>query len=686
MAENIYMIYENVKKKIDTLIDYNDLMESLKKEFNEEGEKDDYIFKIKDENGNEEEIPENVESEFFERDLEIYVSKKGKEIKDYSVFTSQFEPNKVPKEDQNKEHIEEIIIEKNDENDKSKEDLEKEYTNLLNENKDKTNKLIGMRKKNEKMKEELEKLIKELEDIKKKPKKPNANITNYELEIAKLKENYETKKSQLDNELSNIKKTNKKNQDKIEELKLGTEHENEIKTNLNNEQSELITKKNSISQIFERQNLINKTSKSDINVKKKKKNDFILNYIKKCFEENKKNKTDNDKKIVKEEEEKRKKMVFETFKSKLTNIKAKNNIEITKHRIRNKNDKGNEVEENNQLKQKKKELEDALINKNIELDNLKKENKKEITKIQQEIKEKKKEKKIKEDEERKKKLKEEEERKKKLKEDEAEKQRKIKEDEERKKKLKEDEAEKQRKIKEEEERKKKLKEDEERKKKLKENEEKNKKIEEEKKKNSMKNKKEKNNINGKNKNNFEEEEENKIQELMRKGTLQNMHYTYECTNLMILQQYVYQGTESTEIPLMLKNTGPYCWPPNDTKLIFGVNYKIKGKTVQLKSLDVNEEQQCNVKIEGLGKLPVGEYETGVYLNIKRNNIGKIIKIKIIIKEKEDDPIDQYIETIKKFRDEYNLDEKEYSNDDLYNILMSNEFNLEKAFMCLIGDN
>ena len=181
-------------------------------------------------------------------------------------------------------------------------------------------------------------------------------------------------------------------------------------------------------------------------------------------------------------------------------------------------------------------------------------------------------------------------------------------------------------------------------------------------------------------------DKNKIQELKRRGAVINFGYSFAWTNLMILQQYVYQGTESTEIPLMLKNTGPYCWPPNDTKLIFGVNYKIKGKTVQLKSLDVNEEQQCNVKIEGLGKLPVGEYETGVYLNIKRNNIGKIIKIKIIIKEKEDDPIDQYIETIKKFREEYNLDEKEYSNDDLYNILMSNEFNLEKAFMCLIGDN
>ena len=162
-------------------------------------------------------------------------------------------------------------------------------------------------------------------------------------------------------------------------------------------------------------------------------------------------------------------------------------------------------------------------------------------------------------------------------------------------------------------------------------------------------------------------------------------YSFECTNLIILKQCICQGTESIEIPLMLKNIGLYSWPSNATKLIFDKNCQIKGKTVELKSLDVNEEQQCNVKIEGLGQLPVGEYETGVYLNIKGNNIGKIIKMKIIIKEKEN-PIDQYIETIKKFRTEYNIEENEYSNDEVYNILKSNEFNFEKAFMCIIGDN
>ena len=658
MTENIYLIYENVKKKIDTPIEYIDLIDSLKEQFNEEGEKDDYIFKIKNEEGNDEIIPENVESEYFERDLEIYVTKKGQEIKDFSIFTSQFEPNKVHKEEKNKEHIEGIIIEKNNENDKSNEDLEKEYTNLLNENKEKTNELIGIRNKNETMKKELEKLQEELEDIKKKPKKPKVNTTNYELEIAKLEQNYETKKSKLEDDLTKIKNSNKRNQDKIEELKLGTEHENEIKANLNNEQSELITKKNSISQTFERQNLVNKTAKPVFNVKKKKKNDFILNYIKKCFEENKKKKTDNDKKIIKEEEEKRKTIVFETFKSKLTNIRAKNNIKITKNRIKNK--KGNGVEENNQLKQKKKELDVALNNVRNELDNLEKNNKKEITKLQTELKEKMKEKKIK-DEAEKQRIKDEEE--KKREKDEEEKQR-IKDEEEKQRKIKE-EAEKQRKIKEEEERKKKLKEEEEKKRKL----------EEEKKKNAKKNKEEK-----------DQNEEEEVQEIIRKGTTKNVHYSFECTNLMILQQYVYQGTESTKIPLILKNTGLFPWPPNATKLIFDKNYQIRGKTVNLKSLDKNEEQQCDVTIEGLGQLPVGDYESGVYLNINGINIGKMIKMKVIIKEKENDPIDQYIEIIKKFRTEYNLDENEYSNDDLYNILMSNEFDLEKAFMCIIGEN
>jgi hypothetical protein len=166
----------------------------------------------------------------------------------------------------------------------------------------------------------------------------------------------------------------------------------------------------------------------------------------------------------------------------------------------------------------------------------------------------------------------------------------------------------------------------------------------------------------------------------------DMHYSYECTNVMTLQQYVYQGSESAEIPVILKNTGLFSWPPNTTKLIFDKNFRIKGKTIVLNSLDKNQEQKYIVKVDGLSNLPLGEYEAGVYLNINGNNIGKIMKMKVIIKEKEIDPIEKHKEIIKQFRNEYNLfDENEYQDEDLYDLLLSNNFKFDKAFMCLIGD-
>ena len=48
-------------------------------------------------------------------------------------------------------------------------------------------------------------------------------------------------------------------------------------------------------------------------------------------------------------------------------------------------------------------------------------------------------------------------------------------------------------------------------------------------------------------------------------------YDYECLNLMSLQQVIYEGTESVEFELLLKNNGFPDWPPNQTKLIFDPN-------------------------------------------------------------------------------------------------------------------
>ena len=638
MEGKVYLIYDNNNAEIDFPIDYEDLFECFKTKFNVDGEKEDYIFKTKDENGDEEIIDDKVENEYFKKDMKIYVTK----MNNFSMYTSQFD----------------------------------EYNNIIEKNKKKTKELSDIKIKNTNLKNELKKLKEELENIKKKPKKKKFNATNYEIELKKLTETYENKKNKLEEETSQLKKSNKQKQNELEQLKLSNEQEDELKSNLHNEQSELIIRKNNmLSQAFDKKNIINKTTNPNFNNKKKNsRKEFLLNYFRKSLEQNKKNKIENDKANIQIEEEKRRNAAIEMFKTKIRIFNAKK-----KERKSNKNIKGNGAEENENLRNKKIELDDMLKELNKKLENLKIENQSEITKL---LTEKKKDKKRREEENQRKKIEEENERKK-----EEEKQRKIKEEEEKQRKIKEEE-EKQRKIKEEEEKQRKI--EEEKNRKIKEEKEKQRKIEEEKKKNDMKNQKQKESTNkkDKDKNKLKENElidKEEIQRL-RNGTLRNMHYSYECTNVMTLQQYVYQGSESAEIPVILKNTGPFSWPPNTTKLIFDKNFRIKGKTIALNSLDKNQEQKYIVKVDGLSNLPLGEYEAGVYLNINGNNIGKIMKMKVIIKEKEIDPIEKHKEIIKQFRNEYNLfDENEYQDEDLYDLLLSNNFKFDKAFMCLIGD-
>ena len=142
--------------------------------------------------------------------------------------------------------------------------------------------------------------------------------------------------------------------------------------------------------------------------------------------------------------------------------------------------------------------------------------------------------------------------------------------------------------------------------------------------------------------------------------------------------------ESIEILLTLKNTGLLPWPSKAAKLIFDESYQIKGKNIELNSLEINKEQVCFLKIVGLGTLPKGEYETGVYFNINGANIGKIIKIKINVVENGIISKNKKTELIKQFRDEYNIKD-ENTDEDLYDILENNNFSFENAFMRIIGE-
>ena len=160
-------------------------------------------------------------------------------------------------------------------------------------------------------------------------------------------------------------------------------------------------------------------------------------------------------------------------------------------------------------------------------------------------------------------------------------------------------------------------------------------------------------------------------------------YDYECLNLMSLQQVIYEGTESVEFELLLKNNRFSDWPPNQTKLIFDSKSQLKGKSVMLKSLGKNEQQKCIVKINDLEKLKEGEYDAFVSFNVNGVNYGNLLKLKVVIKKKEIDPIEEHKEEIENFRKEFNLDENEFSDKKLYDVLVENNFEPEKAFLQII---
>ena len=161
-------------------------------------------------------------------------------------------------------------------------------------------------------------------------------------------------------------------------------------------------------------------------------------------------------------------------------------------------------------------------------------------------------------------------------------------------------------------------------------------------------------------------------------------YSYECPNSFNLQQIIYLGTETAEIPVVLKNTCKFTWPLNKTKLVFDRNSKIKGKDVVVKPLANNEEQEVIVIIEGLSKFGEGSYDANVWFNINGENIGKMLILRVVIKKKEEDPMKKYIEKIEQFRKEFNLDEKDYPNNMIYESLTENNFSFEDTFMKLVG--
>ena len=656
----ITLNFNHIKKEIEfPNDDFDQLSVDFFKNFKDFGadENKEYNFKFEDWQGQKRIIEgdDDLCPSNFEVKKEIFIEEK-EEVKEIIIKkeeSSDEERNKSDSENSNKDSKSKspekskedndkgkVSDEEEKEQEKEKEEKEKEEEEVMDEKEieKEINQLISLNKNNIKynkdkenhnsiLQNELSKLELELKSIN---KKKNKKI-DFEEELKKIQNNHEIKTKEYEEEIRNLNKINKELQDKLNELQLASNYSMSFKKNKTN---------------------------------KKNKKEEMLSYINKITKKHKKEKEqkikeNNFEKLINDEEIQRKKFI-EQSKLRLKKLKEDNNNILIKNDI---NDKNDEIKENEDLKLKKESYSQKL--KNLEKEKIKIEEKITILKI--ELEEKKKTK-----TETANKKKEEEKRKREL---EEKRRKEIEEKEKRELKLKLEEEKKQKELE---------------------------KINNLGVKNSfnllddnhpnnylddINNKKEKIKEEPKEEPELDPLEQDNIKIKRKRTTAQTMAkmaYSYDCLNMINLQQVIYLGTDKVEFTIIIKNNGKFNWPSNRTKLVFDKNSKIKGKNVELKALASNEEQKCNVIIEGLAKLGEGVYDAQVWFNANGENCGKMLVFRVEIIKKEEDPIKEHKKEIEDFRNEYNLWENEgYSDRYLYEQLSENNFNFEETFLKII---
>ena len=163
-------------------------------------------------------------------------------------------------------------------------------------------------------------------------------------------------------------------------------------------------------------------------------------------------------------------------------------------------------------------------------------------------------------------------------------------------------------------------------------------------------------------------------------------YTFDDSHNINLSSEIDEGIENTVIELWLKNDGTLDWPENRTQLIFNRNKSdCSGNNIILKPQRVNEVEKYEIIFNGLGPLGEGTYKSYLNVNIDGEKIGEEVKLTVIIKKKVDpyEDIEKYRDIINKLRNEYNLNENDYSDKVLFDALKKNNYDIDATFLKII---
>ena len=160
-------------------------------------------------------------------------------------------------------------------------------------------------------------------------------------------------------------------------------------------------------------------------------------------------------------------------------------------------------------------------------------------------------------------------------------------------------------------------------------------------------------------------------------------FSYECINILSLSTNIYEGTNDAKIEFILKNNGNITWPEG-SKLIVDNKSDLRANEIMLKPQKPGEQQSYDAIFDALKEIKVGEYKS--YLTFENSEdvfSGEKLTLKIIIKKKKNE-IEQNIDKIRDFRDNYALSTEDYSDRKLLEILKKNNFNFDKAFESLFN--
>ena len=162
------------------------------------------------------------------------------------------------------------------------------------------------------------------------------------------------------------------------------------------------------------------------------------------------------------------------------------------------------------------------------------------------------------------------------------------------------------------------------------------------------------------------------------------YYSYSCQNLISLSSYIYESTESTKIEIQIENDGTLVWPENYVKLKFESNSQIKGEDIILNPQKPKEINKYEIQFNNLGQYKAGTYESYMNCYINEQVYGERMVLKIVINKKAISEVEEHLDKIKEFREMFELNENDYSNEVLYNALKNNDFDMELSFSSLFG--